>query len=58
VLLRALGKGRYVDFDCGFRGGETQTEVELSTDSVGIHVTRMEYACPRRTWRLLSRVEE
>lgn len=58
LLLRAPGKGRYVDFDCGFRGGETQMEVELRTDSIGIHVTRTEYACPRRTWRLLSRVEE
>jgi len=56
-ILRTVGRGTYVDVPCDDRGAVTQTEVELKTDSAGIHVIEREYACPRYPEHLLSRVE-
>jgi hypothetical protein len=57
-VLRNKTKGTYVDVPCGDRGSTTQTEVELRTDSAGIHIVEREYSCPRYPERLLSRVEQ
>jgi hypothetical protein len=51
------GVDAYVDVPSDDRGAVTQTEVELLTDSAGIHLIEREYACPRYPEHLLSRVE-
>jgi hypothetical protein len=56
-ILRTVGRGTYVDTPCDARGAITQTEIELRTDSAGIHLIEREYACPRHLEHLLSRVE-
>jgi hypothetical protein len=56
-ILRTVGRGTYVDVPCDDRGAITQTELELTTDSAGIHLIQREYACPRYPEHLLSRVE-
>ena len=57
-VLRAQSKGTYVQYECGFRGGETQVEVELKTDPSGIHAVEIEYSCPRKRGHVVSRVEK
>ena len=56
-LLRSQSEGTYVQYECDFRGGETQSEVELRTSSEGIHMAWLEYACPRKRNKVVSRTE-
>ena len=44
-LRRATAPIKLVDWLCGDHGSDTETELELSTDKDGIHVTRTEYKC-------------
>ena len=56
-LLRRQARATVVDLECGFRGADTQVELELRADSAGIHVTESEYSCPRQAGHRRSRVE-
>ncbi|MFZ5891910.1 MAG: hypothetical protein ACOY0T_12720 [Myxococcota bacterium] len=49
ALLSVSGRpATTVEFECDFRGGDTQVEVELKALQGRIFATRREYACPKK----------
>jgi len=46
-LLRKArsGKVKYMEQQCGFRGGDTELEIELRAGARGVHTVRRSYSC-------------